>query len=120
MKKTFVSMAFVAITLNGLFAQNFYGGNDPEPVATVSAENETHLSMEWRENENLLRVSVSGNFDPYTSISVMNQKGEEFFFEFVENGNNEYIFDLSEMENGSYRLLLNAGREIRIKRFVKN
>jgi hypothetical protein len=66
----------------------------------------------------VLTVELDGTFDQYSSVSVTNNRGSEYFFEFVKNGSNKLYFDLTKLEKGSYYLVLNTDKEIRIKRFV--
>lgn len=81
---------------------------------------ETKFNMDLDEKSGILSVDVTGSFDMYTSVSVTNNRGSEYFFQFVENGSNQLTFDLSKMEKGSYFLVLNTNNEIRIKRFLIN
>jgi hypothetical protein len=79
---------------------------------------ETHFEMELDPLSGVLTVDVDGKFDQYSSVSVTNNRGSEYFFQFVENGSNQLTFNLTELEKGSYFLVLNTNNEIRIKRFL--
>lgn len=81
---------------------------------------ETHFEMNLDTTSSVLTVEVAGKFDEYSSVSVTSNRGSEYFFQFVENGSNQLIFNLAELEKGSYFLVLNTNNEIRIKRFLIN
>ncbi len=70
--------------------------------------------------QDVLMVELDGTFDKYSSVSVTNNRGSEFYFQFVNDGSNKLTFDLTKLEKGSYYLVLNTDKEIRIKRFVIN
>lgn len=81
---------------------------------------ETHFEMNLDTTSALLTVDVEGRFDEYSSVSVTSNRGSEYFFQFVEKGSNQLTFNLSELEKGSYFVVLNTNNEIRIKRFLIN
>lgn len=66
----------------------------------------------------IITVELAGNFDKYASVSITNNRGTEYFFQFVDNGSDQVTFDISTLKEGSYFLVLNTNNEIRIKRFL--
>ncbi len=120
MKKLVMPLLIAAnLGLNPLMAQRSFQQEAPL-ASVVHYEEETSFTMSWSDEDDLLLVHLQGKFDKYTSVSVMNQKGEAFFFRFVESNENSFVFDLSELEKGSYKLILNTGDEVRMKRFLKD
>jgi len=112
--------AFVTTQI-AAFPLHFSGtdhGNDPVKIAKDSTkEVEVVFNMSIDTTEERLLVDLTGEFDKYSSVSLTNNRGSEIFFRFVENGKQQIMFDLSKLEKGSYFIVLNTNKEIRIKRF---
>lgn len=121
MKTKLLSVMIVFFSISQIFA---FPLGEKEKTTTKKEDSseviETKFNMALDENSGILSVDVAGSFDEYTSVSVTNNRGSEYFFQFVENGSNQLTFDLSKMEKGSYFLVLNTNNEIRIKRFLIN
>ncbi len=90
---------------------------DPKDSAEVES---VRFDLKYNSEQKELRILVSGEFDPYSSVSVAGQRGSEILFSFVDSGTSEIVFDLSELKKGSYYIILNTGEEIRMKRFIKD
>ena len=114
-------MAVITFFHSPAFANN-PTNNEKEPVRKGDSSEvvETRFEMSLDELKDVLTVELNGSFDQYSSVSVTNNRGSEFYFTFVQNGNNTLTFDLTTLEKGSYFLVLNTDKEIRIKRFVIN
>lgn len=96
-------------------------GNDPVKTAPDTSKTvETIFNMSIDTTEEKLLVDLTGEFDKYSSVSLTNNRLTEISFHFVKNGKNQILFDLSKLEKGSYFIVLNTNKEIRIKRFVVN
>jgi hypothetical protein len=80
---------------------------------------ETKFEVNYRMEENQIVVRLRGEFDPYSSVSITNNRGSEYQFTFVENGSSEVVFNVSDLKSGSYFVVLNTNQEIRMKRFLK-
>jgi hypothetical protein len=80
---------------------------------------ETKFEVSYRMEENQIVVRLRGEFDPYSSVSITNNRGSEYQFTFVENGSSEVVFNVSDLKSGSYFVVLNTNQEIRMKRFLK-
>ena len=78
------------------------------------------FEMNLDENSGILTVDVAGSFDQFSSVSVTSNRGSEYFFQFVKNEIDQLTFNLSELEKGSYFVVLNTNDEIRIIRFLIN
>jgi hypothetical protein len=78
------------------------------------------FEMNLDENSGILTVDVAGSFDQYSSVSVTSNRGSEYFFQFVKNEIDQLTFNVSELEKGSYFVVLNTNDEIRIIRFLIN
>lgn len=115
-------MLFLVLTT--LFNTHLYASAQSKDLPTVTNEvvskRETKLEMTFDEENNRLIVTLSGEFDPYSSVSITNNRGSEYYFQFVGTGTNQYTFNLEDLEAGSYFLVLNTNEEIRIKPFQKN
>ncbi len=108
-----------------LFCANITFANTIEEKKEKSKEDtsvvkETVFTMKMNQEKEELLVEVIGNFDQYSSVSVTNTRGSEYYFQFIPNEQGIMIFDVSKLEKGSYFLVLNTNEEIRIKRFVIN
>lgn len=115
-----------AFSINGFYANSIDDkkeeGNTSKTVSTdtVKIKKETIFEMNFNETTDLLTVDVDGLFDKYSSVSVTNNRGSEYLFQFIKEDSNQLEFDLSNLEKGSYFLVLNTNSEIRIKRFQIN
>jgi hypothetical protein len=103
----------LALTNNALNNQN-------EPVKKEDSSEVAEVKFEMTIDvvQDVLTVDLDGTFDKYSSVSVTNNRGSEFYFQFVNDGSKKLTFDLAKLEKGSYYLVLNTDKEIRIKRFV--
>lgn len=121
MKTLVFSMIVSMISLNHSLAST---GNSPVGEKELvkkgdsSEVKDVKFDMAIDDLQEVLTVELDGNFDKYSSVSVTNNRGSEYFFQFVNDGSNKLIFDLAKLEKGSYYLVLNTDKEIRIKRFV--
>lgn len=96
-------------------------GNDPVKITNDSTKSvETIFNMSIDTTEEKLLVDLTGEFDKYSSVSLTNNRMSEISFRFVQNGKQQITFDLSKLKKGSYFIVLNTNKEIRIKRFVVN
>ena len=96
-------------------------GNDPVKIAPDTSKSvETVFNMSIDTTEEKILVDLTGEFDKYSSVSLTNNRASEIFFSFVQNGKQQITFDISKLEKGSYFIVLNTNKEIRIKRFVVN
>ncbi len=123
MKSIIVIVSVVLSPFSYTFANN---GNESDGEkkstkndTTVVAEKNTESSnaFEVKVENNTVEVIASGNFDPYASISLTTNRGSDIFFEFLQQGSNVISFDTSELQEGSYFIILNSNEEVRIKRF---
>jgi hypothetical protein len=80
---------------------------------------ETKFEVTYRMEDDQIVVRLRGDFDPYSSVSITNNRGSEYQFTFVENGSSEIVFNVSDLKSGSYFVVLNTNQEIRMKRFLK-
>lgn len=94
------------------------GDDEKNGLKTDSAKVETVFEMNFEESSESLEVFVSGDFNEFASVAITTVRGSEIIFEFVESGENSFHFDLSQLDKGSYFLVLNLQEEIRIKRFT--
>lgn len=121
MKKKLLSMFILLLSTNQIVANpgNYFGKGEPKN-SDSSEVVEIKLEMTLDFTDEKLIVDLSGKFEKYSSISITNNRGSEYFFQFVENGTHQHVFNLSELEKGSYFLVLNTNSEIRMKRFIIN
>lgn len=80
---------------------------------------ETKFEVTYQMEENQIVVRLRGDFDPYSSVSITNNRGSEYQFSFIEKGSSEIIFSVNDLKPGSYFVVLNTNQEIRMKRFLK-
>lgn len=100
---------------------NEKNGNEPvKSKEDTTNATEVVFDMAIDTTDEKLRVELKGTFDKYASVSLTNNRGSEIYFKFVETEIQQMTFDLSTLEKGSYFLVLNTNKEIRIKRFVVN
>lgn len=90
------------------------GEKDPK---TDSVKVETVFEMTRVDDLGQIEVLVSGQFNDYASVAITNLRGSELNVEFINSGENKLIFDVSDLKEGAYFLVLNMEDEIRIKRF---
>lgn len=88
--------------------------NNPKDSTSVEKDSEFSVVIE----DNVVKVFVNGEFDPYASVSINSNRGSDLYFEFINNNEKEFSFDISKLEKGSYFVLLNSNEEIRMKRFL--
>jgi len=119
MKSKMLSLVMLLLSVNTLFAHSIEENKEKlkEDTAVVK---ETVFTMKVNQEKEELLVEVKGNFDQYSSVSVTNTRGSEYYFQFIPNEQGIMTFDVSKLEKGSYFLVLNTNEEIRIKRFVIN
>jgi hypothetical protein len=123
MKTLVLSVLVSLVALNqSLALTNISVNNQNEPVKKVDSSEvaEVKFEMTIDDVQDVLTVDLDGTFDKYSSVSVTNNRGSEYYFQFVNDGSNKLTFDLAKLEKGSYYLVLNTDKEIRIKRFVIN
>lgn len=80
---------------------------------------ETKFEVSYDMDKNRIIIRLRGDFDPYSSVSITNNRGSEYKFTFVENGSSEIVFNVNDLQPGSYFVVLNTNQEIRMKRFLK-
>jgi hypothetical protein len=119
MKTKMLSLVMLILSVNTLFAHSINEKKNQSKVDTTVVK-ETTFTMKMNPETDELLVEVNGDFDQYSSVSVTNRRGSEYYFQFIPNEQGLMIFDLSKLEKGSYFLVLNTNEEIRIKRFVIN
>lgn len=107
------------LSVNTLFAHSIEEKKEKSKEDTAEVK-ETVFTMKMNQEKEELLVEVNGNFDQYSSVSVTNTRGSEYYFQFIPNEQGIMTFDVSKLEKGSYFLVLNTNEEIRIKRFVIN
>lgn len=121
MKTKLLSMMILVFATSQITANPIHG---TEPVVTKKTDSsevvEIKLDMKLDQTTETLTVDLTGKFEEYTSISVTDNRGSEFFFQFVEDGSHQHVFNVSSLEKGSYFLILNTNDEIRMKRFQIN
>jgi len=108
-----------------LFSQTFaFGignrdtkGNGEKELKADSVKVETVFEMTRVDDLGQIEVLVSGQFNDYASVAITNLRGSELNVEFINSGENKLIFDVSDLREGAYFLVLNMEDEIRIKRF---
>lgn len=123
MKTLVLSVLVSLVALNQSLAltnNSLNNGKEPIKKSDSSEETEVKFEMVIDDLQDVLMVELDGTFDQYSSVSVTNNRGSEFYFQFVNDGSNKLTFDLTKLEKGSYYLVLNTDKEIRIKRFVIN
>lgn len=121
MKTVAVVISMIVLAPSILFAGNGDDKNkkenkldSTEVKSTSKSSEEFSISIE----EGEVNVSVNGDFGQYASVSLTTNRGSDIFFEFLENGNNTFTFDVSLLDEGSYFIVLNSNDEVRIKRFM--
>lgn len=119
MKTKVLSLIILLLSMNPLFAHSIDEKKEKSKEDTAVVK-ETIFTMKMNSETDELLVEVNGNFDQFSSVSVTNTRGSEFFFQFIPNEQGTMSFDLSTLKEGSYFLVLNTNEEIRIKRFVIN
>ena len=109
-----------------LFFLSFNGMTNTDPKASNETKKEetakiteTQFSVRIDEEANQVIVSVSGDFEKYSSVSIANARGSEYRFSFIEEGQTEFVFNVNDLKAGIYMVILNSNEEIRIKRFQK-
>ena len=121
MKTLFLTAALVFGLLDQTFAlagNPVSGEKENVKKSDSSKVVEVKFEMSIDDQKDLLTVELDGKFDEYSSVSVTNTRGSEFYFRFVKDCSGELTFDLTKLDKGSYFLVLNTDKEIRIKRFV--
>lgn len=114
MKKIIVSIAFLV----GTFTSCYGGVGDKIKVLSKdSTSNELTFNINTGKL-NTVSVYLSHVKDSLASISLVNQRGSAIFYEFVKKNQNDYTFDLSNVNPGVYYVKLNANDEIRMKMIV--
>ncbi len=119
MKTKVLSLVMLLLSVNTLFAHSIDEKKEKTKEDTAVVK-ETIFTMKMNPETDELLVEVNGDFDQYSSVSVTNTRGSEYYFQFIPNEQGLMTFDLSKLEEGSYFLVLNTNEEIRIKRFVIN
>lgn len=121
MKTVAVVISMIILTPSILFAGNGDDKNKKEnKVDSTDVKSKVKSTEEFAVTiqEGEVNVSVIGDFGKYASVSLTTNRGSDIFFEFLENGNNTFTFDVSLLEEGSYFIVLNSNDEVRIKRFM--
>jgi hypothetical protein len=123
MKTTILTIIIAVISFSS------YSIDDPKKESTEkcisqkktdsSEVEELKFDIHVLKEESKVLVHLNGNFDRYSSVSIINNRGSEYSFSFVQNGWNEIEFNTSNLEPGSYFIMLNTDSEIRMKHFQK-
>lgn len=102
-----------------------FAGNGDEKKDKVKEVDSTEVEKNKKSNDDFtiaviegeVNVIVNGEFGKYASVSLTTNRGSDIFFEFLQDGNNSFTFDLCLLKEGSYFIVLNSNDEVRIKRF---
>jgi|GEM_PF-6090566 len=103
---------------------NSMANTDPKASNETKKEDtakivETQFSVRIDEESNQVIVSIIGDFEKYSSVSIANARGSEYRFSFIEEGQTEFVFNVNDLKAGTYMVILNSNEEIRMKRFQK-
>lgn len=121
MRKFAIAIAVLLLSFSSSLAIGHDNGNlSTKKVEVKLKKKPVKFEMNLDEQGNLLTVELNGSFDEYSSVSVTNQRGSEYFFQFVDDDSRKVVFNLSTLEKGTYFVVLNTDTEIRIKRFLIN
>jgi hypothetical protein len=109
-----------------LFFLSFNGMANTDPKASNETKKEdtakiveTQFSVRIDEESDQVIVSIIGDFEKYSSVSIANTRGSEYRFSFIEEGQTEFVFNVNDLKAGTYMVILNSNEEIRMKRFQK-
>lgn len=118
MKKTILTVAVILIGITGFKANNELGKNKDENSKKDSTEvvKESSFTTSYTDDSFQLKVKISGNTDPFASVSITNHRGGSILFKMVEQDSENLEFDLSELEKGIYNVMFITNQEIRIKK----
>jgi hypothetical protein len=81
---------------------------------------ESVFELDYNEETEKLKISVFGDFEELSTLSITNTRGSEILFSFIQKEQSEIEFSVDKLEPGSYFVILNTGDEIRMKRFTKS
>ncbi len=115
MKKLSISLALLAISGQVLLARPV-NENNGDKIKKDSAEVVRETSFKTSLTDKMLSVEISGNLDSLASVSVTNQRGSSLLFSVVQLADQEILFDLSQLERGTYNVMYITNQEIRIRR----
>lgn len=119
-------MKTIILVATALFAATTFslaGDKEKKEQKKDSTELETDESkstetlFEMYVKDDMVYVITDGSFDEYASVSLATNRVSDIYFEFVNSGRNEFSFDTSNLNPGSYYVILNTEKEIRLKRF---
>jgi len=115
-------MIFIAALL--FLSFNGMANNDPKASNETKKEDtakivETKFTVSIDEEFNKVTVSIIGEFEKYSSVSIANSRGSEYHFSFIEEGQTEFVFNVDDLKAGTYMVILHTNEEIRMKRFLK-
>jgi hypothetical protein len=124
MKRSYLNSVLTVFLSLLMFSFTFESSSDQvlnEPVkeTDTAAVDETRFKVRYDDELGLVTISVEGQIEAYSSVSVTNNRGSEYRFSFVESGVSKIEFNVSDLRPGSYYVVLNTGEEIRMKRFLK-
>jgi YbbR domain-containing protein len=124
MKRSYLNSVLTVFLSLLLFSFTFESNsksfnNEPVRESDTASVEETRFKVRYDEEKGLVTISVEGELDTLSSVSVTNNRGSEYRFSFVESGASNIEFNVSDLRPGSYYVVLNTGEEIRMKRFLK-
>ena len=124
MKKQIFTVAILMFGMSTLFASSSFEGGKKgkkrQSIEVVKEIKESSFVTKYLSDSQKLKVEISGNLDPNASVSITNQRGSSILFSMVEKKQEELIFDLSNLEKGTYNIMFITNLEIRIKKVVIN
>jgi len=110
--------ALFFLSFNGMANTDPKASNDTKKEDTAKIV-ETQFSVRIDEESDQVIVSIIGEFEKYSSVSIANARGSEYRFSFIEEGQTEFVFNVNDLKAGTYMVILNSNEEIRMKRFQK-
>ena len=116
----FISSSFCMAANGDIEKDTTKKSSSKKDSVVVSLNKNQSSEFEIAHESGVIEVSVSGNFDKYSSVSITNTRGTDLYFEFINNGSSRFSFDISNLEEGSYYVVLNSNDEVRMKRFKIN
>ena len=70
------------------------------------------------QNDSTISVQIQGINDDFASVSLITQRGQSLFYEFVGSESSNHMIDTKDIDSGTYYLKLHFDGEIRLKTVI--
>ena len=96
---------------------SFAGSGSGRIIVSEDMSRMLHMSIQLTVSEDI-EVNVEGVLEELGTVSLVNSNGETIYFEFLELGNSQILFETEKLKKGTYFVKIQANGEIRMKRVI--